>query len=156
MVDTRHKTCLHPGCTLFPCKSASPVNSTKTETTATATAKDDGTAPASAAHPRPDEEDASKAGPARFCAAHAPEGSANVAVRSCRHPACSVQPSFGWEGGGGAAAFCARHRKRGMTDVRNPRCRATGCVAQPRCGREGDPRPTVCLRHAEPDMVNVR
>ncbi|CAM9865202.1 unnamed protein product [Ectocarpus fasciculatus] len=160
MVDTKHKTCLHPGCTRFPSKSGAaattmphpsqenahgPTQSSPApaETAAGAAAG----AATAAVHP----------GPARYCAAHAPTGAANVTASRCRHPGgCSVQPYFGREGGGQQPEFCALHRKPGMTDIRNPRCAAVGCAAQPRCGPEGDPRPTFCLRHAEPDMVNFR
>ncbi|CAM9845306.1 unnamed protein product [Ectocarpus sp. 13 AM-2016] len=147
MVDTKHKTCLHPGCTRFPSKSGA-VATTKSQPSEenTETAGGGGAATA-AAHP----------GPARYCAAHAPAGATNVTASLCRHPGgCSVQPYFGREGGGQQPEFCALHRKPGMTDVRNPRCAAVGCTAQPRCGREGDPRPSFCLRHAAPDMINFR
>lgn len=95
-------------------------------------------------------------GAAKYCAAHAPRGSVNVVAMQCRSLGCSKQPSFGREGSGEPAMFCARHRKRRMTDVKNPRCWTFGCVAQPIFGREGDPRATKCVKHAEPDMVELR
>lgn len=131
MVDTKHKTCAHPGCSLFPCM----------------------TGPGSA--PDRDKTRGTKR-KAVYCVSHAPEGSTNVTARRCRHPGCNVQPSFGLEGSGGGSLFCAKHRKRGMTDIKNRRCHVPGCVSQPRCCMPGDPRPTLCLRHAEPGMVNVR
>lgn len=196
MVDTRHKTCMHPGCTLFPCMSAvappppSPVpasdstshhnnttnnnnhNGKRATATRRAAKKKKGTFNVNAGPSDrrtvgndgdgdgdDDDHDTNTAAiamPARYCAAHAPAGAVNVAASRCRHPGCSVQPSFGREGAGEPASYCARHRKRGMTDVKNPRCLARGCVAQPRCGRPGDSRAGYCLRHAAPDMVNVR
>ncbi|CAM9446426.1 unnamed protein product [Pylaiella littoralis] len=180
MVDTKHRTCLHPGCTRFPSKSAAvpattPFSVPSTPPVAESTAADsqalekgavmgEGDAsplsasgsgsPAAAPATTPTAE---APGPARYCAAHAPTGAVNVAASRCRHPGgCSVQPYFGREGGGQQAEFCARHRKRGMTDVRNPRCGAMGCTAQPCCGKKGDPRPLLCLRHAEPGMINFR
>lgn len=142
MVDTKHKTCAHPGCPLLPSMGVAVDQDTVN------------TIPASGQ--RSTSTLRSGKASARYCAAHAPEGSTNVTARRCRHPGCNVQPTFGREGAGEAPSFCARHRKPGMTDVLNPRCHARGCVAQPRCGRVGDPRPTFCLHHADPDMVNVR
>ncbi|CAM9181478.1 unnamed protein product, partial [Hapterophycus canaliculatus] len=166
MVDTKHRTCMHPGCTKFPSKSGETAETATTSTPSTVLTP---TTPASQAPREIEAEPAASSlaeavvpkavvrGPARFCAAHAPTGAANVTASRCRYPGgCPVQPYFGREGGGQGAEFCAQHRRRGMTDIRNPRCVAVGCAAQPRCGREGDPRPRFCLRHAEPDMVNFR
>lgn len=153
MVDTKHKTCAHPGCTRLPSKSPPPA-----VTVAASSPKSDrncsGLGAENKASNRPQQPQ--RQPPPIFCAAHAPKGSTNVTAPRCREPGCDVQPSFGREGAGEPPAFCVRHRKRDMTDVRNPRCRADGCVAQPRCSWEGDSRPTFCLRHADPDMVNVR
>lgn len=120
MVDTKHKTCIHPGCTRFPSKSGAAAT-TKSQpyeqnarglTQSPAETAAGGAAAIPAAHP----------GPARYCAAHAPAGAPNVTASRCRHPGgCSVQPYFGREGGGQQPEFCALHRKPGMTDVRNPR-----------------------------------
>lgn len=112
MVDTKHKTCLHPGCTRFPSKSGA-VATTKSQPSEENRETAAGGAAATAA---------ARPGPARYCAAHAPAGAANVTASRCRHPGgCSVQPYFGREGGGQQPEFCALHRKPGMTDVRNPR-----------------------------------
>ncbi|CAN0456219.1 unnamed protein product, partial [Laminaria digitata] len=161
MVDTRHKTCLHPGnantittTTTTPTPNTTPTPITTTPTTTTPTTATTTTTPPTATTTI--DTTPADPGPARYCAAHAPKGSINVAASRCRHPRCSVQPTFGRAGGGEPAAYCARHCKKGMVDVKNPRCIARGCMSQPSCGMKGDPRPTFCLRHAAPSMVNVR
>lgn len=134
MVDTKHKTCLHPGCNRFPSKSGdvTPAETSEPPTVLAPTPpgfqapREKGAEPAA---PAPTETAAAaaaaampKPGPARYCAAHAPTGAANVTASRCRHPGgCPVQPYFGREGGGQRPEFCARHRRKGMTDIRNPR-----------------------------------
>lgn len=135
MVDTKHKVCAYPGCSLLPSMNDSTSRAKRKK----------GSAASRASNLR-----------AVYCVSHAPEDSVNVTGSRCLHPGCSVQRTFGLEGAKEGALFCAKHRSRDMSDVRNPRCHVHGCVSQPRYGREGDPRASFCLRHAEPDMVDIR
>ena len=177
MLNTRRKTCAHPGCSRIPSKSDGPPPLTPSASTSKDLgnrAPNPGTVDGGG-KPTPNQSTASDKlttessckstasggqeeawGAAKYCAAHAPQGSVDVVSMRCREPGCTTQPSFGREGSGEPAMFCARHRKKGMTDVKNPRCWMVGCVAQPRFARKGDVRPTSCLKHADPHMLDVR
>jgi hypothetical protein len=74
--------------------------------------------------------------------------------KTCEHPGCIKQPSFGMEGET-RGRFCAEHKKEGMVNVKDKTCEHPGCKKQPAYANEGEKRGRFCVEHKEEGMVNV-
>ena len=79
----------------------------------------------------------------------------DVTHKSCGHPGCNKQPTYGVEGTK-TAELCSQHAREGMVNVISKRCGRQGCNKYPSFGVEGREKREYCAQHATPGMTNRR
>lgn len=160
MVDTRHKTCLHPGCERFPSKSgplplplstasitnlAPPAATMAAKTRTNRNENDDvgGSACGGGDVDKPDRSGTMST-------------DSNDASEFCAKPFASSRDQVAVDGPG-PARYCAAHAPTGSVNVVAVRCRHSGCSVQPSFGREGAGELAIfCARHRKQGMTDVR
>jgi EsV-1-7 cysteine-rich motif len=71
-----------------------------------------------------------------------------LAQAMCQHPACTVKPSYGYEGSKKLLVSCVTHKEKGMIYLASKRCGYSSCNKQAGFGLPGNVRDTHILRLA--------
>ena len=155
MVDTKHRTCSHPGCTRLPSKSAA-APAAAVAVAAILPPSPSPLSPAIAGNHRPlpaaDSQAPSRVGPFDGHTPTPPVPAAASAAAELGTARTATTTATG------AAKYCAEHAPAGAVNVTAGRCQHPGgCSVQPYFGREGLGQPAeFCARHRKKGMTDVR